>query len=319
MKHTIQLHIVLRFLGVLLFLLPSVVFAESEPPVEPSRIIQFVSRNIRPYIEAADGMRDVLAEVSGVELEVVNLDKLSMKASEDLAQKLRLEKDIALFAAIGPEAAAFIWDSFRNDYPPKIYSIILNPEKVIGAEIALCGIALNIPAEIQVNMIHNAFGSIKRVGIFYDTANNEQFCLEAVESASNLGITIVALQVNSMKDIPSLLDKALKSVDCVWLIPDKTVISESIARYIIKQAVIKNIPVVGYNQFFYESGAAMSFVFDYGALGRQTGELAGELVSQHRPCESQIPVFQVWLNGVVIDKLGMKIKQTIKPPMMMGP
>jgi putative ABC transport system substrate-binding protein len=130
---------------------------------------------------------------------------------------------------------------------------------------------------------------------------------------------MVPLQASSMKDIPLLLEKALVSVDCIWLIPDKTVISESIAQYIIKQAVIKRIPVIGYNQFFYESGAAMSFVFDYGALGRQAGQLAAQIVARQTPCERQIPVFEAWLNGGVIEKLGIRIPDALKLPMKMGP
>jgi len=292
--------------------------ADISPSDGPSRIVLFISKNIRPYIEASDGIRDVL-ENSGLEVEVVILDKMGAISSEDMARQLAQEKDIALYIAIGPEAASFIWGSFKNDLPPKIYSLILNPEKVIGSDTGACGVALNIPARTQLEMIHNAFGTAKRVGVFYDPSNNAQFFLEAVEAAPDLGITMVPLQASSMKDIPFLLDEALKSVDCIWLIPDKTVISESIAQYIIKQAVIKRLPVVGYNQFFYESGAAMSFIFDYGALGRQTGELAGEIVFHHVTCNTPIPVFHVWLNGVVIEKLGIKITDPLNQPMMMGP
>jgi len=264
-------------------------------------------------------MRDVLAEISGVELEIFNLDKMGIKASEDLAHELSQEKNISLFTAIGPEAVSYTWGSFKNESPPKLYSIVLNPEKLIGPGAGPCGIALNIPAPIQLKMIHGAFNFVKRIGVFYDPANNERFCLDAQASASSMAMTVVPLKVSSMKDIPVLLDEALNTVDCIWLIPDKTVISESIAQYMIKQAIIKRIPVVGYNQFFYESGAAMSFVFDYGALGRQAGELAGEVATQHAPCENQAPVFEVWLNRGVIEKLGMKIPNTLTLPMKMGP
>jgi putative tryptophan/tyrosine transport system substrate-binding protein len=319
MKYFTPLNIFFIFLWVFLYLPAISISADTDPSIEPSRIILFISKNIRPYIEAADGMTDVLAENSGVEVEVVNLDKIGAAAAEDLVRELRLGKSISLLAAIGPEAVSYTWGSFQNEFPPKLYSIILNPEKLIGADAGLCGIPLNIPAHIQLELIHKAFDSVKRVGIFYDPTNNEQFFLEAAASALNLGIAIVPLQVSSMKDIPVLLEKAMISMDCIWLIPDKTVISESIAQYIIKQAIIKRIPVVGYNQFFYESGAAMSFVFDYGALGRQTGKLAAEIVAKQTPCERQIPVFEAWLNGGVVEKLGLKISDDLALPMKMGP
>jgi putative ABC transport system substrate-binding protein len=261
----------------------------------------------------------VLAEVSGVELEIFNLDKMGAKASDDLASELVKEKNISLLAAIGPEAVSYAWRSFKSEFPPKLYAIVLNPEKLIGPDADLCGIALNIPAAVQLKMIHDAFGSAKRVGVFYDPANNEGFFQDAAAAASMMGINLVPLKVSSMKDIPTLLEGAVNSVECIWLIPDKTVISESIAQYMIKQAVIQRIPVVGYNQFFYDSGAAMSFVFDYGALGRQAGELAGEMVAYHVPCGNQAPVFEVWINRGVMEKLGMQISETLQSPMKMGP
>jgi putative tryptophan/tyrosine transport system substrate-binding protein len=319
MKYLTPLHIFIIFLWVFLCLPVISISADIDPSDEPYRVILFISKNIRPYIEAADGIMDVLAESSGVKVESFNLDKMGAAAAEDLAHELRLGKSISLLAAVGPEAVSFTWGAFQNEIPPKLYAIILNPERLIGTGAGFCGIPLNIPAHIQLEMIHTAFDSVKRVGIFYDPANNEQFVLDAVASAANMGIAIVPLQVSSMKEIPVLLEKALVSVDCIWLIPDKTVISESIAQYMIKQAIIKRIPVVGYNQFFYESGAAMSFVFDYGELGRQAGELAEEIVARHTPCERQVPVFEAWLNGGVVEKLGIKIPDTLALPMKMGP
>ncbi|MCU0598116.1 MAG: hypothetical protein MUE70_02525 [Desulfobacterales bacterium] len=318
MKYLTPLHICIIFLWVILCLPAISISADTHPPDEPYRVILFISKSIRPYIEAADGIKDVLAESSGVEVETFNLDKMGA-AAEDLAQELRQGKNISLLAAVGPEAVSFSGGAFQNEFPPKLYAIILNPERLIGTGAGFCGIPLNIPARIQLEMIHGAFDSVKRIGIFYDPANNEQFVLDAVASAANMGISIVPLQVSSMKEIPPLLEKALASVDCIWLIPDKTVISESIAQYMIKQGIIKRIPVVGYNQFFYESGAAMSFVFDYGELGRQAGELAGEIVARHAPCEPQVPVFEAWVNGGVVEKLGLKIPDTLTLPMKMGP
>jgi putative tryptophan/tyrosine transport system substrate-binding protein len=319
MKYFTKIYSFIIVWWVISCLVTASIFAQTTPSGEPTRIILFISKNIRPYIEAADGVRDVLSESSGMAVEVFNLDKMGVKASEEFAAELIREKNISLVAAIGPEAVSFTWDSFQDEFPPKIYAIILNPEKLIPPGAVPCGIALNIPARIQLQKIHDAFGSVRRIGVFYDPANNERFCLDAQAAAATMGITIVPLKVASMKDIPVLLEEALNSVDCIWLIPDKTVISESISQYMIKQAIIRRIPVVGYNQFFYESGAAMSFVFDYSALGRQAGELAVELVTQHVPCENQVPVFEVWLNRGVIEKLGMKIPDTLTMPMKIGP
>jgi hypothetical protein len=166
MKSFKRLHIGIIFLRVILCLPALSVAADALSPVEPSRIILFVSKNIRPYLEAADGMTHALAENPGWEVEVFNLDKMGAAAAETLVQEMRPDKRIALVAAIGPEAVSYTWGSFRNESPPRLYSLILNPEKLIGADAGLCGIPLNIPAHIQLELIHEAFDSVKRVGVF---------------------------------------------------------------------------------------------------------------------------------------------------------
>ncbi len=282
------------------------------------QIIVFVSKNIRPYIEAVDGLRGQLAKSIVADVEVIMLDRYAPKARADLADRFSGESDVGLVAAIGPEAAAFVWESFKGAAFPKIYSIILNPEKVIGAIETAAGISLNIPPDEQLKVIRQGFPSVERIGIFYDPVYNLDFYEKASKAAFELDVDLVPLSVGSKKDIPFLLQECWDSVDCIWLIPDRTVISESIAQYIIKQAVLQKIPVIGYNQFFYDSGAAMAFVFDYNDLGRQSAELIADILQQQES-GSRTPVFKAWLNKTVLEKLNIEISQPITLPIMVGP
>jgi putative ABC transport system substrate-binding protein len=282
------------------------------------QIIVFVSKNIRPYIEAVDGLREQLAKSIVADVEVIMLDRYAEKARADLGDRFAGENEVDLVAAIGPEATAFVWGIFQGAGFPKIYSLILNPEKVIGLIESATGISLNIPPADQLHVIRQGFPSVKRIGVFYDPAYNLDFYEKASKAAFELDVDLIPLSVSSKKDIPFLLQECWDSVDCIWLIPDRTVISESIAQYIIKQAVLQKIPVVGYNQFFYDSGAAMAFVFDYNDLGRQSAELIADVLRQ-KESGSRTPVFKAWLNETVLEKLNIEIPQPITLPMMVGP
>ena len=44
--------------------------------------------------------------------------------------------------------------------------------------------------------------------------------------------------------------------------------------------LLKNIPVVGFNEWFTENGAILSFSLDYQAIGRQTEELAQKILRE---------------------------------------
>lgn len=289
-----------------------------KPQPDPYQVIVLVSKNIRPYVEALEGLRDKLGELIDVDVEVVMLDRYADKSRDDLAKRLSERGDIDLVAAIGPEAASFAWQVFSDAEFPKIYSIILNPEKVIETGELKAGIPLNIPPENQLGMIKRGLPSVRRIGVFFDPEFNAGFFAQAADAAVDLEMDLVPLSVSSKKDIPFLLQECWDSLDCIWLIPDRTVISESIAQYIIKQAVLQKVPVVGYNQFFYESGAAMTFVFDYADLGRQTAGLIRDVLHQ-RETGVRAPVYRVWLNESVLKKLEIEISVPIDLPMMVGP
>lgn len=287
--------------------------------VKSYKIILFVSKNIRPYVEAVDGFREGIETSMVADVEVIMLDRYADKARIDLAHRILKENKADLLVAIGPEAAAFVWDRFEKADFSKIYSIILNPEKVIGDIESAIGIALNIPPDDQLKLIHQSLASVTRIGVFFDPEHNSDFFAAASTAAFEMNIDLVPLSVNSKKDIPFLLEECWDSIDCIWLIPDRTVISESIAQYIIKQAVLKKVPVVGYNQFFYDSGAAMAFVFDYAGLGRQTAELARDVLTHGEKSVVRPPIFHVWLNERVLTKMEMEIPDNIRLPMKVGP
>ena len=160
--------------------------------------------------------------------------------------------------------------------------------------------------------------TIRRIGLLYDPAHNEEFFKSAADFASTHNISILPLRVDGRKEIPSLLKNYLTDMDALWLIPDRTVISESIVRYVIKEAFLRNVPTIGYNRFFYESGALMAFIFNYQDLGEQAAQKVLAVLSG-RTCGDSVPAFQVWINKRVAEKLERKVSETLLPPFIFGP
>ena len=281
------------------------------------KVAILVSRNIRPYIEAVEGVSSVLSEAANVKIQVFRLEKFKGKLRAVLIRKL-VEEKFDLFVAVGPEAAGFAWEEPGSEKTARLYSMVLNPPKVSVLAETACGISLNIPAHRQLKIIAQGLPAGKRLGLLYDPRYNSEFFRKAAAEASFLGLKIVSLKVLSKKDIPIILKQHWEDMDALWLIPDQTVISESIVQYIIREALFEKVPVIGYNRFFYESGAALAFVFDYEEIGRQTGRLAVNILSG-RACETGTPVFHVWLNLRVIDKLGINVPEEKSPSIEVGP
>jgi putative ABC transport system substrate-binding protein len=194
----------------------------------------------------------------------------------------------------------------------------LDPEKKVRDIKEYCGIPFSVPIRLQLQYIAKSLPDVKRLGVLYDPQNNEALFKQASEIVPNYNIRLVKLNISSPKEITPILDEKLSDIDALWLIPDKSVISESVILYVIKEAVKKKIPIIGYNRFFYESGAAVSFIFDYEELGEQTAKLAIDMLHRNT-CSENTPIFHVWLNPRVMKKLGGRMTDKESFPIEIRP
>jgi putative tryptophan/tyrosine transport system substrate-binding protein len=286
-----------------------------EPPSLKAAVL--VSRHIRPYLEAVEGLKAGLSKGSKADIEIIGIGELGLEDKADLSRRLSGET-LDLLIGVGPEAGLFVWNEVSNSRAVKLYLMVLNPDKVFGPGDGTCGVSLNIPVHIQVETIQKGLPSIRRPGLLYDPQINSDFFSKAAAAASSSGLRIVPLKISSKKDIPSVLESQWGEVDSLWLIPDRTAVSESIVHYVIKEAFIRNAPVIGYNRFFYDAGAALAFVFDYEELGRECAQEALKAAAG-KPCGNTPPLFHVWLNPLVAEKLGLKIPEKYAPPIGPGP
>jgi putative tryptophan/tyrosine transport system substrate-binding protein len=273
------------------------------------KAVVLVSQDIRPYLQAADGFERELKSMASVEIDRFTLDE-ERKGLQDPLRKKIGEGRYDLLFAVGPEAMSFLWNMEWDAEVKKVYSMVLNPSQVVSGK--ACGIPLNIPMTSQMFAISRAFPSLHRLGILYDPQYNSTFVEKAREEGISIGVEIVPLPVSSKKEISAALDLNLRGLDGLWLIPDATVISESLVEFIIKSALYKNVPVIGYNRFFYKSGAALSFILDYEESGEAAARLSLELLSG-KACGETSPPFQTWLNLRVVKALGIKASRMCPP------
>ena len=266
---------------------------------EPTKAVCLVSRDIKPYIQALEGIKLAL-EGTSVKLSVFYLDKF---AKSDVLQAKLTGKGYHLFMGIGTQASRFIWQELHQETGIKLYTMLLNPQKILTDQTA-CGISLNIPVKFQFETMTKMLPHAQRIGLLYDPANNTAFYQTARYLAKAFKVQIVPLQVKSSKQISLKLKKNWSQIDALWLIPDHTVISESIIQYIIKKALLKKIPVIGYNRFFYQSGAVLNFIVDYQKIGQQTVTLALDLL-EGKNCPDQSPQYYIWWNQKAAERLGL--------------
>lgn len=287
---------------------------------EPPRVAVVVSRPLRPYVEAAEGAAAVLADSASAAARVQSfaLEKLSPKGREALARDLSRER-FDLLVAVGPEAVRFVADEIpAAARPPWLYCLVLSPQSLSPRAEGACGVALDIPARRQLEAISQGLPSARRPGLLFDPRYNADFFQRAAAEAAAFGLSVVPLRVSAKREIPAALRAAFEAADALWLVPDQTVISESLVPYVVKEALLRKVPVVGFNRFFYDSGAALAFVFDYEELGRQAGRLAADFL-RTGACQKAPPSFRAWLNRRVLEKLGLPLPERRPAFMEVGP
>ncbi len=309
MRHNLERRM-LQNLGRFLRLMPLLAFlivaAVPGMAAETTGVAVIVSRNIRPYLEAVEGIKSTLTQDVKVEARIFFLEDYQGKSAALLVNEIS-ESKFSMAVTVGPEATRFARQELRSMTRRRIYTMLLNPEEILPEEELLWGVSLRIPAGRQVELITGLMTNGARVGLLFDPNNNDVFFRAATVAAEKNGLTLIPIRVASPKDIPQMLQEAWVKIDYLWFIPDQTVSQESLVQYIIKEAITNRVGCIGYNRFFIESGAALSLVMDYREIGRQTGEIVLNL-SAGKDCSLSVPAFNLEINHQVVKMLGLKLR-----------
>jgi putative ABC transport system substrate-binding protein len=259
-----------------------------------------VSKRIKPYMQVLKGVEQ------GLERQGMAVFFLSPSETQARVAAKLVKKEYDLFVAIGPEAGQLLWSTAALENRGKIYSAILDSDKALKNDSAGCGVSLQIPVDIQVKEFATAFPDLTNLGLLFDRKYNQAFFEKALVSGEELGLNVIPLAVDSKKEIPRILKENLSRIDCIWMVPDRTVISEKIVQYVIKQALYQKKGVIGYNSFFVRSGAVFAFEFDYTEIGLQTADRVKAYFDQGE-CSDLMPLFHKTINRKMTRSLGMRV------------
>ncbi|MEW6413332.1 MAG: ABC transporter substrate-binding protein [Candidatus Zixiibacteriota bacterium] len=146
----------------------------------------------------------------------------------------------------------------------------------------ITGASLDIPTDVQFGYFQKIIPSLKKLGVLY-TENTASLIPQAKIVAGQLGLELVALNVESDKGLPAALDSLTSVVDALWSVADPNLFKPQSTRYILLQTVRKQIPFMGFSRYVVESGALCALDFDYKAVGLQAGAIANRVISGVSP------------------------------------
>ena len=197
----------------------------------------------------------------------------------------------AILVTVGSAATRITQDNIKNT--PIVFSSVMYP--VISGFVKsldqpgnrITGASLDIPANIQFRYFRQIIPGLKNIGVLY-TSNTAVLIPPARVVASEMGMTLTAIEISSPRDVPKALDSLSTVADGLWSVADQNLFDPQTTKYILLNSLRRGIPFMGFSRYVVESGALFALDFDYKAIGRQAGEITVRILEGSSP--ATIPV-----------------------------
>ncbi len=245
--------------------------------VDRALVSVIYSSDIEPYLQSWAGFTEFFKEKK-VALWFTEYF-LQANNHQKIVDQVTAEKPDIIFA-IGTKAAKLAEISFKNK--PIVYSMVLNPEKLTGTNMA--GILLDVPVKMQLESLQKIFPEAKKIGVIY-TSDSTKRVIELDRVCSELGLQLVKQKVNDEKELPSALANVTWQINCLLMIPDAKIYFPQSVKYLLLESLRQKFPVIGLSKYHSKSGALLSIDCDYIDLGRQAGEVALRILNGEKPAD----------------------------------
>ena len=260
-------------------------------PDAPLTIVVVLSRDITPYRQALKGFEQVMKESGrGYKLHELVSEGYTADAA-GLVGKVRARRP-DLILTIGSHATSAISDGIRDI--PIVFSLVLPSsgngalQGLSGARGNITGASMEIPLKTQFAKMREVLPEVRHIGVLYDPAVTGPLVEIAATTAKEMGLDLVAISVESEKDVVSNIDALGDKVDVLWSVADSTVFSPKGLERILLATLRSRIPFVGLSPAFVKAGALLALSVDYQDVGRQSGEQSLRILSGEDP--SHVPI-----------------------------
>ena len=174
-----------------------------------------------------------------------------------------------------------------------------------------------IPVKKQFELIKKLLPNAKKVGILYSSneINSKIQAQNATEEAKKLNIETIEYTVSNSNEISQIMSHIGKSVDAIFVPTDNTVVS---CMPLVSQiAVSNNLPVICSESASVKNGALATYGIDYYELGKQTAQIASEILN-NKSYTSNIPIkfvtdnnLKLFINKKIAEKLNINISDEL--------
>lgn len=251
-------------------------------------------------IVTADTLTSTQRSVSGVKSVIrtanPNTQFVELLLNPADPQSMRLRDSIRsahpnLVVTTGTDATQFAKENFID--LPIVFSSVMYPvvsgfvESFNHPGSNVTGASLSIPPRTQFEYFKTIIPKLKTIGVLY-TSNTASMIPPAQVVARSCGLELIALRVDSEKDLAARVDSITKVAQGLWSLADPSLFTPQSTKYILINALRRGTPLMGFSRILVESGALFALDFDYKAVGRQAGEIACQILKGANPANISV-------------------------------
>ena len=237
-----------------------------------AEIVILKSANLSYYNEMAEGFRAALPPKTSVkEYDLGG----SLPIGQEITRMLRADPPSLVFT-VGLKATL----AAKLELPdtPVVFSQVLNPELYGLPSHHMTGIRVVVSPDQQLSTLRALLPQTKRIGLLYDKGDHSTFLNKAQQSAHSHGFILIPAAVSSESDVPGALHALLPTIEVLWVIQDRTVLTEESVPFLLKTLLDEKIPMFTFSDILIRQGALGGLVLQPGELGKQAGAQAIQLL-----------------------------------------
>jgi len=237
-----------------------------------------------PALDATvNGFKDALAEAgyTNVTYDLQNAEG-DMATTAQIAQKFAGDTLDLVLGVATPTAQALVKQITDR---PVLFTAVTDP---VGAGLVVdpaapsanvTGVSDMQPVKPILELAKTFRPDATKVGMVYNAGESNSVFLvqQAEKDAATMGLTIVKAPASTSAEVQAAAKSLIGRVDAIAVIGDNTAVTA--LESIIKVCEQNKIPLVAGDPDSVKRGAVACYGFDYYDLGKQTGDMAAQILS----------------------------------------
>ena len=282
---------------------------------DQGRVVVVTTSGVPAYAEAVEGMGAVKTYAS------ILID-LHSPDHDAVLQQIRNRTD-AVIIAVGADALQAV--AVLKPASPVVSTMMLHENEAPppGSRSAPFRPAASVHLDLSMPALLAEIGSMfpgkYRLGVIRNPARASDFEALAAAKTNQAGFAVRGVDCSQPEELlPALL--SLKGrVDYVLVFPDSALYNSATVKPLLLASIENRLPIIGFSASFVRSGAAIGLYPDFRDIGRQTVDLAQNVLSKrlNHPVDEGPRKWMIAVNQRALRLLGLEHGPPLKAELVL--